>query len=125
MKDRIKLIRKEANLTQEKFAEKLGLKRNTIATYETGKGEPMDNIIVSICREFNINEEWLRNGTGPMRKIPRGGKFSMYLAEIAAGDDYFIQDFIEVYMELDSVSRDALKLILKQMINKRSERKEV
>lgn len=66
MKDRIKKIRKENNLTQEKFAERLGLKRQTIATYETGRSEPMDNIIFSICREFNINEEWLRTGEGDM-----------------------------------------------------------
>ena len=69
MKDRIKEIRKAAGLTQEKFAEKLGLKRNTIATYETGKSEPMDNIIFSICREFNINEKWLRYGTEPKYSI--------------------------------------------------------
>lgn len=64
MKDRIKKIRKDAGLTQEKFADRLGLKRNTIATYETGKSEPMDNIIISMCREFNVNEEWLRTGNG-------------------------------------------------------------
>lgn len=69
MKDRIKEIRKDAGLTQEKFAQKLGLKRNTIATYETGKSEPMDNVIFSICREFNINEDWLRHGTGPKYSI--------------------------------------------------------
>lgn len=67
MKDRIKKIRKDAGLTQEKFAERLGLKRQTIATYETGRSEPMDTIIFSMCREFNINENWLRYGTDPMR----------------------------------------------------------
>ena len=67
MKDRIKQIRKEAGLTQEKFAERLGLRRQTIATYETGRSEPMDTIIFSICREFNINENWLRYGTEPMK----------------------------------------------------------
>ena len=86
MKDRIKKIRKEANLTQEKFAEKLGLKRNTIATYETGKSEPMDNIIISMCREFNINEEWLRNGTGEMHnKIDED--FATICAEIGVNDE--------------------------------------
>lgn len=67
MKDRIKKIRKEAGLTQEEFAKRLGLKRNTIATYETGKSEPMDNIVVSICREFDVLEDWLRYGKEPMR----------------------------------------------------------
>lgn len=67
MKDRIKKIRKDAGLTQENFAKRLGLKRQTIATYETGRSEPMDSIIFSICREFNINENWLRYGIEPMR----------------------------------------------------------
>lgn len=66
MKDRIKKLRKELDLTQQEFAEKLGIKRNTIATYESGRNEPIDAVISLICREFNVNEEWLRDGTGEM-----------------------------------------------------------
>lgn len=67
MKDRIKKIRKEAGLTQKEFAERLGIKQNTVATYEMGRIGISDAIIISICREFNINEEWLRTGTGEMK----------------------------------------------------------
>lgn len=66
MKDRIKKLRKELDLTQQKFADKLGVQRNTIAMYEMGKTTPSEAIILSICREFNVNEEWLRHGTGEM-----------------------------------------------------------
>lgn len=66
MKDRIKKIRKELNLTQQKFADKLGVQRNTIAMYEMGRTAPSDAVFLSICREFNVSEEWLRNGTGEM-----------------------------------------------------------
>ena len=66
MKDRIRTLRKELGLTQEKFAEKLSMKRNTIANYEIGRNEPIDAVIYLICREFNVNEEWLRHGTGEM-----------------------------------------------------------
>lgn len=66
LKDRIKKLRKELDLTQQEFAEKLGIKRNTIATYESGRNEPIDAVISLICREFNVNEEWLRDGTGEM-----------------------------------------------------------
>ena len=85
MKDRIKKIRKCAGLTQEKFAERLGIKRNTVATYETGKSEPMDNIIVSMCREFEINEEWLRTGKGEMKKDV-DEDFGSICADIGAND---------------------------------------
>ena len=66
MKDRIKKIRKELDLTQQKIADRLGVQRNTIAMYEMGKTAPSEAIILSICREFNVNEQWLRDGTGGM-----------------------------------------------------------
>ena len=64
LKDRLKELRKELGLTQEKFAERLSMKRNTIATYEIGRNEPIDAVIALICREFNVNETWLRTGEG-------------------------------------------------------------
>ena len=66
MRDRIKTIRKNAGMTQQQFAEKLGVSRNTIATYETSVRVPIDAIIISMCREFGVREEWLRTGKGAM-----------------------------------------------------------
>lgn len=66
MKDRIRKIRKELDLTQQEFANKIGIKRNTVANYESGRNDPVDAVISLICREFNVNESWLRNGTGEM-----------------------------------------------------------
>lgn len=66
MKDRIKQIRKNAKLTQVEFGEKIGVKGNTITNYENGLRNPTDAVILSICREFNVNEEWLRTGEGDM-----------------------------------------------------------
>lgn len=66
MKDRIKKVRKELDLTQQAFADKLGIQRNTIAMYEMGRTVPSDAIVRSICREFGVNEDWLRNGVGEM-----------------------------------------------------------
>ena len=66
IKDRIKEIRSKFNLTQQEFAERLGIKRNTIATYETGKSNPSDSAVVLICKEFNVNENWFRTGEGEM-----------------------------------------------------------
>ena len=66
MNNRIKKVRKMLDLTQQAFAEKIGLKQNSIALIESGKRNTSDQVILSICREFNVNEEWLRNGTGEM-----------------------------------------------------------
>ena len=66
IKDRIKLIRREKKITQVEFGEIIGVKGNTVTNYETGLRSPTDAVIKSICREFNVNEDWLRTGEGEM-----------------------------------------------------------
>ena len=117
MKNRIKEIRKKNKLTQVEFGEKISVKGNTITNYENGLRTPSDAVIRSICREFNVNEEWLRNGIGNM-EISSDIKLSSYWGEISNGDDVFIKDLIEVYMELDPDSKEALKLIAQKMAEK-------
>lgn len=70
MNTRIKKIREKFTLTQEEFGKKIGAARNTIANYESGNRSPSNAVILSICREFKINEEWLRYGTGSMYIAP-------------------------------------------------------
>lgn len=65
--ERIKMIRKESGLTQQKFAERIGAKQNTVAQYEIGRNIPIDPVITAICKEFDIQEDWLRYGLEPMR----------------------------------------------------------
>lgn len=64
--ERIKQLRKILKLTQTEFGEQIGVKGNTITGYEKGIRNPTDAIILSICREFNVDEEWLRTGEGEM-----------------------------------------------------------
>ena len=66
MSERIKRIRKMLDLTQQEFADRIGIKRNTIANYESGRNEPVDSVISLICREYGVNEAWLRTGEGEM-----------------------------------------------------------
>ena len=68
MNERIKKLRRELDLTQQEFADKISVKRGAIANYEIGRNVPSDSVVSLICREFNVNEEWLRNGTGEMFK---------------------------------------------------------
>ena len=117
MKNRIKQIRKEKNLTQVEFGERIGVKGNTVTNYETGLRNPTDAVILSICREFNVNEDWLRNGTGKMYK-ERDGSFTELLSELEESDDDFIKSLITVYMGLDEDSKSALRKIAKEMEEK-------
>ena len=121
MKDRIKLIRKENNLNQTEFAEKLGLSRNHIAQVETDKGKFSERTIKDICRIWNINETWLKNGEGEMH-ISHNARVAELLASIARGDEPFLESFIDVWLSLDDTSKEALKRIAISMGEKLKER---
>ena len=64
MNERIKQIRKEAGLTLEKFGKRIGITAASCSTIESGKSNPSTQTIRSICREFGVNENWLRTGEG-------------------------------------------------------------
>ena len=66
MKDRIRTLRKALDLTQQEFADRIGVKRNTVGQYEIGRNDPTDTVISLICKEYNVNEKWLRSGEGEM-----------------------------------------------------------
>ena len=68
MNNRLKELRKELGLSGEKFGEKIGVKKAAISKIESGVVGLSDSNILAICREFNVNEEWLRFGTGEMFK---------------------------------------------------------
>ena len=83
--ERIKEIRKRAGLTQREFAERIGAKQNTIAQYEIGRNTPIDPVINSICRVFNVNESWLRYGTGEMdAETSQQQKLTRFFADVLA-----------------------------------------
>lgn len=62
----MKQLRKSLGLTQQKFAERIGVRQNTVAQYEMGRNQPIETVITLICREFNVSETWLRTGEGEM-----------------------------------------------------------
>lgn len=121
MINRIIKIREDNHLSQEKFAEKLGLSRNFINQVENGKKNVSDRTVSDICRLFNINENWIRTGTGD-QYIESDNKLSTYVSQITDSDDDFVKDFIMVYMELDEDSKMALRKIADAMVQRRKER---
>ncbi len=103
-------MRKAAGLTQQDFADKIGISRNNIATYEIGKSNPGDAVISLICRTFNVREEWLRTGEGEM----------FAAQETLALDDPTLDDLdraiLQSYIKMPPARRAFFKEWVKEMI---------
>jgi transcriptional regulator with XRE-family HTH domain len=121
MNGRIKELRKSLKLTQEEFATKLNLSRNFIAQIEMGTKEPSDRTIKDICREYSVNEEWLRFGTGEMR-IPMEDEEAALVEDLLAGVDNelygIIKDIMRTYNELDPSGKKVIKSFAKDLVKK-------
>lgn len=91
MNERITEIRNFLNLSQKDFAEKIGLKQGSLSDLETGRANITDRIILLICSQFNVNEEWLRFGNGQMfQKDKKQNEFF----EIFDNINPVLQDFL-------------------------------
>lgn len=121
MKDRLKELRKALHLTQQKLADKLGVKQNTIAQYEMGRNEPSDAVIVSICREFGVSEDWLRNGNGDMFiPMTRDEEIASFIGGVQADvDDTFKKRFISALAKLSTEEWKAIEHLMENMISER------
>ena len=119
MKERLRLLRKSLDITQQEFADRIGIKRNSYANYETGRNTPIDAIILSICREFGVNETWLRTGEGEMfEEITEQEKLMKYAGLLLKDKDSAvanaIQALIVTYEQLDDTSKSVLEKIALQ-----------
>lgn len=101
MNSRIRKVRRELDLTQTEFAGKIGTTANVLTNYETGRRNPSSSVINNICKTFNVNEEWLRTGTGEMFKASPT-KVLDALAEkygLTHGDYVLIEKFVNLKAE--------------------------
>lgn len=120
--ERIKKLRKHLDLTQQKFGERLGIKGNTVAQYELGRNEPIDAVLSLICREFSVNENWLRTGEGEMfEELTEQQKLMKYTGLLLKDKDSAIataiQALIVTYEQLDDASKATLEKIALQYID--------
>ena len=66
---RVREVRIHFGLSMEKFGNRIGVQRSSICNIEGSKCSVSNQVFLSICREFNVNEQWLRNGIGNMFAI--------------------------------------------------------
>lgn len=120
MKERIRKLRRALDLTQQEFADKIGMKRNTIANYETGRNDPSASVISLICREFNANEEWIRTGEGEMFvQRTRNQVITDFLGDLIMEDATFKKRLIEALAELDERDWEGLEKLANKLTSKK------
>ncbi len=111
--ERIKKIRKAFDLTQQEFADRIGSKRNTVATYEMGRTEPSAAVITLICREFNVNEKWLRTEDGEMFNPTPETTIDEIVRDY--GLDDLDRQIITEYLKLSDQDREAVKRYIQRV----------
>lgn len=114
--ERIKAVRKELGLTLEKFGEKLGAKKNTMSAIETGRNSLTDQMARSICREYNVDYDYLMYGEGDMfTDLPK-----TIVDELCMQFDLddFDRAVVEMYLDLPAELRQAIKAKVKDIVQK-------
>lgn len=114
---RIKRIRKNANLTQQKFADKLGLKQNTVASYEIDRIVPSEMVKISICREFSINFAWLQDGKGKMYiEDSIEERYSINIAKLQRTDDETLIRWVNAIAETNPEALKEIESFMKKLL---------
>lgn len=114
--ERVKKIRKELNLTLEKFGEKLGVTKTAISKIEKNERNLTDQMTISICREYNVNYDWLISEEGdPFSDLPQ--TVLNELCKLYDLDD-FDKALVEMYIEFPENIRKHLKENLLKMLKR-------
>lgn len=114
--ERVKEVRKSLKMTLEEFGSKVGVAKQTISRIENGVNNLTDQMAKSICREYNVNYDWLLSGEGEMfSNLPQ-----TVLDELCKQYelDSFDRSLVELYIELPDDFRQLLKKKMREMLLK-------
>lgn len=116
--ERVKEIRTVLSLTLEKFGEKLGVGKTAISKIEKSERSLTDQMAKSICREYNVNYDWLMDEDGEMfSDLPQTVLDELCLQYELDDLDRFI---VELYVGLPKDVMDGIKARAKDLIQKRN-----
>lgn len=121
IQERIKFIRKEKNLNQEEFGERLGVGKYVIANIELNRVEPKELLINHICDIYSINKEWILNGTGEVYQTTEKNIINDLVKEFDLDEDEL--SIIKSYINLPKIQRKNFVSILKAMVSPSDEEK--
>ena len=120
---RVRMLRKELDLTLEKFAKPLGVGKTAISNIENESRNLTDQMIISICREYNVNEEWLRSGEGtPFKKLSKEEENASYVEDLLSDGTEnplyeIILEIMRTYSELTPKSQEVLRDFSRRLLD--------
>ena len=119
--ERVKKVRKSKEMTMEKFGERLGVTRTAISNIEKGYRGLTEQMLKAICREFNVNETWLRTGDGDMpQKLSEEEEIADLVSDVlenGKNNEFYgiILEIIRTYNELSPGSQEVIKNFSKKL----------
>ncbi len=114
MNTRIQAVRKSFKMTQDEFAEKIGLSKNFVWMIEKGDRIPSERTIKDICREFKVNYDWLVNGTGEMFQDDDSDAQAI-VDSVMTGDNDFAKKILVQFAKLDENRWRQIEEILNEL----------
>lgn len=124
--ERIRFLRKEElHLTLEEFGKHFGVTKVAFSKIENGQRGVTEQMVLSICREFNVNEEWLRTGEGePFKKIQRNQQIEAFINDILRNEPEGPKArLVAALAELDEKGWETLMNLARKMVSENSEEK--
>ena len=123
MNERVRELRKSLGLTLEKFGANLGVGKTAISKIESGDRGLTDQMFLAIVREYNVNPDWLRNGTGPMfLDVPNQDDFMTAAAGLS--DDPLVVSFLVEYAKLRPDERAVIQKYIDNILQRYKEEKD-
>lgn len=117
--ERIKYLRKDLlDLTMDEFGGRVGITKSSISTMESGKSNPSDQTVRFICREFNVNEEWLLTGEGEVfqAKSP-SDEIAAFVKELSTDNESFKAQLVTMLSRMSSDEWDILEKMIRRLAN--------
>lgn len=115
MNENIKKLRLELGLTMEEFGKNLGVTRSAISNIENGYRNLTEQMVLAICNVYNVNEQWLRNGTGDMFVEDTDSLIEKIISDYPL--DKLSQTILRTYIELEPKEREVFNHVMKVIAN--------
>lgn len=124
MNKRIRLLRKELKLSGEKFGERLGVTKTAISLIESGKNNVTEQMFNHICKEFNVNDEWLRYGTGGIKNMftKKDDEILKNIERILNGENEFHKNLFKMLVQFDQEDLHAVEQLIDKFLQVKNQK---